>query len=205
MKFKFFPEDHRSLEILSRMATEIVTAARSIAELLGMPSSSYTAVAEHVHQNEATVADHFFALLTHMRTSFVSALPREDIYELAVLLHSSIQRLESTADLIAAYKLNRLSKRAAEQLEIVIRQSELTSKAMKNLGNLDKLEDYWLDMLRLGHRAANTQRQWLVEITESGRSHSLAQQRDIAEELLQSSKALNSISLAVGKILVKES
>ena len=117
-----------------------------------------------MHNHEAKSAELHFALLTHMRTSFVNPLPREDMYALSRYLNEAMEKLDAAAELVSLYKLDRLPKRAADQLEIISRQAELTVEAMRQLNNLDDLEDYWIEILRLAKRAERTHRVWVADM-----------------------------------------
>ncbi|MGC0238875.1 DUF47 domain-containing protein [Arthrobacter sp. SD76] len=135
------------------MAQQIVLAGGTLAEILGVPAAEHSRLVEDMHNHDAKCSELQFALLTHMRTSFVNPLPREDMYALSRYLNEAMEKMDAAAELVALYKLDRLPRRAADQLEIISRQAELTVDAMRRLDNLDDLEDYWIEILRLAKRA----------------------------------------------------
>ena len=149
MKLRLFPQEPAGLKLLAQLASQIVLATGTLSEILGAPASENARLVEDMHNHEAKSAELHFALLTHMRTSFVNPLPREDMYALSRYLNEAMEKLDAAADMVSLYKLDRLPKRAADQLEIISRQAELTVDAMRRLDNLDDLEDYWIEVLRL--------------------------------------------------------
>ena len=53
-----------------------------------------------MHNHEAKSAELHFALLTHMRTSFLNPLPREDMYTLSRFLNEAMEKLDAAAELV---------------------------------------------------------------------------------------------------------
>jgi uncharacterized protein len=205
VKLRLFPQEPAGLNLLSEMARQIVLATATMAELLGVPAAEHGKLVEDMHNHEAKSGELHFALLTHMRTSFVNPLPREDMYALSRYLNEAIEKLDAAAELVALYKLERLPKRAADQLEIIGRQAELTVDAMHRLNNLDDLEDYWIEILRLAKRAERSHRVWVADMIKDMKWAQYARNRDIANQLVEVTKDMRRVATQVGSIIVKES
>ena len=205
MKLRLFPQEPAGLNLLAQLASQIVLATGTLSEILGAPASENARLVEDMHNHEAKSAELHFALLTHMRTSFVNPLPREDMYALSRYLNEAMEKLDAAADMVSLYKLDRLPKRAADQLEIISRQAELTVDAMRRLDNLDDLEDYWIEVLRLSKRAERSHRVWVADMLNEMKSTRYARTRDIAEQLVDVARDLRKVATQVGSIIVKES
>jgi uncharacterized protein Yka (UPF0111/DUF47 family) len=205
VKLRLFPQEPAGLNLLAQLAGQIVLATGTLSEILGAPASENARLVEDMHNHEAKSAELHFALLTHMRTSFVNPLPREDMYALSRYLNEAMEKLDAAADMVSLYKLDRLPKRAADQLEIISRQAELTVDAMRRLDNLDDLEDYWIEVLRLSKRAERSHRVWVADMLNEMKSARYARTRDIAEQLVDVTRDLRKVATQVGSIIVKES
>jgi hypothetical protein len=205
VKLRLFPQEPAGLNLLSLMARQIVLATGTLAEILGVPVVEHGRLVEDMHNHEAKSAELHFALLTHMRTSFVNVLPREDMYALSRYLNEAMEKLDAAAEFVSLYKLERLPKRATEQLEIISRQAELTVEAMRQLNNLDDLEDYWIEILRLSKRAERTHRVWTADMVSDMKWATYTRNRDIANQLVEVTRDMRRIATQVGSIIVKES
>lgn len=205
MKLRFFPQETAGLDTLARMANHVLAGTHTLSELLGAGRADFPALAEAMRQHEGASTADFATLLTTMRTSFINPLPREDIYALGLLLNETSEILTGAAELIELYALDRVPPRAVDQLEILSRQAELTTAAMRALNDLDSLEDYWLEVLRLSKRAEHTHRVLVAELLEHHGTSSFTKYRTLADQFGVASRQMRAVATQVGRLIVKES
>ncbi|MCW1249207.1 nuclease PIN [Acaricomes phytoseiuli] len=204
MKFRLFPKERNGLKILSEMAGQLVSGVQLLSEMFGTSRSGYVPLAEQIHGHETHSTNLLYSLLTHIRSSFISPLPREDIYALSRVLHEAMGKLDAAAELLVIYRIDRIPRRATEQLEVIGRQAELTVTAMRALDDLDGLEDYWLEMIRLSQRAEHTHRKYLAELLDP-KPNSYLKHRELALQLVETTRDFRRLATQVGGIIVKES
>lgn len=205
MKFRLFPVETRGLELLQQLGTIVRQGVETLSELLGAPAEDQQGLIRELEQFEQQATDLHHAVLTHLRTSYVNPLPREDLYTFSRLLNDAVAELAGAGDLMVTTSAAGISRRAAEQLEMLGRQSEMTNEALGKLQHPDDLEDEWLQMIRLGRRARRTHRAWLGEISELSKASTILRHRAVAEQLLAAVDSLHALADHLGRVLVKES
>lgn len=205
MKLRLFPQETAGLQALARMAEQILAGTHTLAELLGAGRGDFAALTETLRRQDAASTADFAALLTRMRTSFINPLPREDLYALGRLLNETSEILTGAGEIIELYTLDRTPARISDQLEILSRQAELTTAAMRNLNDLDSLEDYWLEVLRLGKRADHTHRVLVAELLEAHSPATFTKSSTLAGQFAAASRQMRAVATQVGSIIVKES
>lgn len=205
MKFSFFPSETRGLELLCELASEVNGSVHLLSQMLGAVGADRPPLIQELADAEVRATDLHYAVLTHLRTSYVNPLPREDVYTFSRLLHEAVEHLNGAGDLIAQSGSAPLSVRAAEQLELIGRQAELTTEALSQLQRLDELEDSWLELVRISKRAHRTHRAWIGELGEMHKASTIIKHRSVAEAFLASIQSLRAVADHLGRVLVKES
>lgn len=205
MKFRLFPVETRGLGLLQQLGEIVRQGVETLSELLGAPAGDQQGLIRELEQFEQRATDLHHAVLTHLRTSYVNPLPREDLYTFSRLLNDAVAELAGAGDLMVTTSVAGISRRAAEQLEMLGRQSEMTNDALGKLQHPDDLEDAWLQMIRLGRRARRTHRAWLGEISELSKASTILRHRAVAEQLLAAVDSLHALADHLGRVLVKES
>jgi uncharacterized protein Yka (UPF0111/DUF47 family) len=205
VKFSLFPSETRGLELLLGLCAEVQNCIQILSQLLGAISEDRPDLTDELNRAETRATDLHYALLTHLRTSFVNPLPREDLYTFSRLLHEVVAGLCGAGELMGHPGVKWLSERAGEQLEILGRQAELTTAAIGELDRLDDLEDTWLQMVRTTKRAFRTHRTWMGELSDLQKASTVIKHRSVAEQLLGAANSLRAVADHLGRVLVKES
>jgi len=204
VKFQVFPSALRGIELLRALTATIRGSVESVAEMIGSPTTRSDRLRD-LASAEAEASDLLHAVMTHLRTSYVSPLPREDMYALSRFLHETMEHLRGTGELIMTVGSTPLSERSSEQLELISQLAELASDAVQRLNNLDDLEDHWLQMLQFSKRAARTHLVWGDEIANFSKASTIHRHQQVADQLMLAANTLRQFADHLGRVLVKES
>ncbi len=205
MKLRLFPQETAALELLADLAQQSVLAVQVLSEMFGAPREEHERIFEELMHIDRRATELQRSLLTQLRTSFVNPLPREDLLDLSEGLGAAMEHLVAVGEITLVNRLDRPAREASDQLEIVNRQAELTVGAMRGLGQLDDLEDYWIEMIRLAKRANHTHRLWGANAMRELSLSAYARSIEMARALLDAAHALKDVGANVGRIIVKES
>lgn len=205
MSPRLFPSESRSLELLTSMATVLRETIAATSYLLSADRHERKELLREQEARELKAGDLHYALLTHLRTSFVNPLPREDLYTFSRRLFSATTSMVGAGPLVAESDASQISERVPELLEILGRQTDLTKAALGGLGRLDALEDTWLDLLRLSTRANRTRRAWMLELATAQKIGTVVRQDVLSQDLGQVAQRLHDVTDHLGHVLVKES
>ncbi|GAA3054971.1 MULTISPECIES: hypothetical protein [Actinomycetes] len=195
----------QAVELLTDIGREVRTGVNLLSQLLGMPATDRRPLRDELIGLEGTAMDLHFNLMTHIRSVFLTPLPREDIYALSQLLNRTLEHVVAAGDLIIARENLVLPRQSSDQLETMGRQVDLTIDALARLDDFDHLEEYWIQIQRLTKQANRTHREWLISSDSAFQPNIALQQAQIASAMLQAVDSLRMVSTTAGSIIVRES
>lgn len=204
MALRIFPEDDRILDLLAEMSGQVTEAVRHLAELLGSPETAAAAL-DAIRACETRSTDLYFSVMTTLRSTFVLPLPRQDVYVLGRWLNRAAEEVLAVAEAHVAHQLDRPPSYATDQLSVISRMSELTTRAMHGLADLDGLDDYWHEMLRLGKQSERIYQLHMVHVLETHKPNQALRRERAVERFVGAARALVQVSTEVGRIVVAES
>lgn len=204
MALRIFPEDELVLDLLADMSGQVTEIVRLLSELLGSPELDAAAL-DAIREREARSTDLYFSVMTTVRSTFVIPIPRQDVYMLGHWLNRAAEELLAVAEAHAAYALTRPPSYATDQLSVIVRMSELTTRAMRDLGSLEGLDDYWYEMLRLGKQSDRIHQQHLAHLLENHKALAAMRREQVVQRFAAAAQALVRVSTEVGRIVVAES
>jgi uncharacterized protein Yka (UPF0111/DUF47 family) len=204
MALRIFPEDGLVLDLLADMSAQVTESVRLLAEMLGAPEAD-GATLDAVRECEARSTDLYFSVMTTVRSTFVIPIPRQDVYVLGHWLNKAAEELLALAEAHVAYGLSRPPSYATDQLAVIVRMSELTTRAMRNLSSFEGLDDYWYEMLRLGKQSERIYHLHMAHLLENHKALAALRRERAVERFAAAARALTRVSTEVGRIVVAES
>ncbi|WP_150461112.1 DUF47 domain-containing protein [Nesterenkonia ebinurensis] len=196
---------HQSATLLTDIAREVRAGVNMLAQLLGTPAGERATHREELLGLEGRVMDLHFNLMTHIRSVFLTPLPRQDIYAISQQLNRTMEHVVAAGDLILRRKSLQLPAEAADLIEALARQVELTDAAMSRLDDFDHLENYWAQLQRLSKQANRTHRDWVISTDSAFQPNIAQQQAQLADQILAAVHSQRKVAVICGSIIVRES
>lgn len=195
----------QAAELLTNTAREVRSGVQLLAQLLGAPEAERGALREELLTLEGNAMNLHFNVMTHMRSVFLTPLPRQDIYSLSQQLNRTMEHVVAAGDFLISRNRLKLSPQSSEQVETLTRQVDLTIGALSRLDDFDQLEDFWIQMQRLAKQANRTHREWIISTDGAFQPNIALQQTQVAEALLSAVEAQRTVAITAGSIIVRES
>lgn len=197
--------DMASLEHLAALSGSLAAAVDRVAQLMGSTSQQSTELETALNAIDADATARHMALLTSLRSSFISPLPRQDLYQFSDGLNHAVERVCNAGLLIRATEQYRLPGPAMDLLEILGRQAELFTEATGQFRDLDALEETWIQMQRASKRADRILTTWVGGMTGDLLQRTYHHQREVAHVLEGAVESLRDLVSHLGRVLVRES
>jgi uncharacterized protein len=197
--------DTASLEHLAALADGLAAAVDQVAQLMGASTSTAAEVEVELGGIDTDASARHMALLTSLRSAFITPLPRQDLYLLADGLNNAVERVCNAGILILTTEQYRLPAEAMDILENLGRQAELLKDAMGQFRDFDALEETWIQLQRNAKRAERVMTQWVSGMTDDLMQRNYNRQREAAHAVDAAIVAVRQITVLVGSILVRES
>ncbi|MFC7401463.1 hypothetical protein [Citricoccus sp. GCM10030269] len=197
--------DTASLEHLAALAESLGSALDHVAQLMGASPTTAAEVEAKLAGLDSESTSRHMALLTSLRSSFITPLPRQDLYAVADGLNNAVQKVCNAGLLIIATEQFRLPSEAMDILENLGRQAELLQEATSQFRSFDELEETWIQLQRNSKRAERFMTQWVAGMTGDLLQRSYNRQRESAHAIEAVIVAVRQITVHVGSILVQES
>ncbi len=197
--------DQASLEHLAALADDLRSAVDRVAQLLGSTSGQSADLEAELAAIDADATARHMALLTSLRSAFITPLPRQDLYQFSDGLNQAVERVCNAGLLIRATDQYRLPAPAMDLLEILGRQAELFREATGQSRDLDELEETWIQLQRASKRADRILTDWIIGMTADLLQRTYQHQREIAHALDGAVDALRQLVSHLGRVLVRES
>ena len=201
-----FPHENTSLRSLAELSSKVADASSLLSEMVGSNGvDSYDEIFEAMVEHEAETQDLFIQTMTHVRSTFVSPVPREDLYSLANSLLAATERLTSAGHVLSLHSIDRFTSHATTLLDIIQRQAVLTTAILPRVEEVKSLDQYWMDMLRISRQATRTSEAYVAEILATYKSDRYLKTREFVVELKAAAQAMREVSTQIGRIIVQES
>ena len=176
-----------------------------VAQMLGSTTGQSADLEVALNSIDADATSRHMALMTSLRSAFISPLPRQDLYQFSDLLNRAVEQVCNAGLLIRATEQFRLPAPAMDLLEILGRQAELFTAATGQFRDLDAVEETWIQMQRACKRSDRILTTWISGMSGDLLQRTYHQQREVAHSLESTVDTLRDLVSHLGRVLVRES
>ena len=204
VKLRFTPRTDEFYELFAASGRNALEAARLVERRFReYPNSSVTQ--EDVKRVE-TEGDAFTRdLINLLNTQYVTPFDREDIYGLATELDDVVDYLEEASDLLGLYGVDRATRHAVEQCEIIVAAVEQLCAALSGLKALRGIEASLVELKRLEDDGDRVVRDAIAALFRDERIDPLIviRWKDIYEALEKALDACETAAHVLANVVVK--
>ena len=207
MGFRLTPQENSFYDLFAKSASYLVDGSRELTTILGAPISEREAIAARMREIEHQADEATHEIIRKVNSSFITPFDREDIHGLAATLDDCMDLMDAAVDLIVLYRIGELPAGVSEQVEVLVRMSQLTADAMPRLRSMKDLSEYWIEINRLENQADQCYRRLLAELFngEATDAITIMKHKEVIEELEAAADAFEQVAHKVESIAVKES
>jgi uncharacterized protein len=206
VRLRLTPQETSFYEMFTTSASNLVTGAKLLTELLGAEPSARPEIAERMRAAEHAGDDATHAIFRQLNLSFITPFDREDIYRLASTLDDVMDAMEAAVDLVVLYQIDELPAGLVDQVEVLERAAELTAEAMPRLRTMKHLTEYWIEINRLENQADQVYRRLLAHLF-SGQydTVTILKLKEVVDQLEAAADGFEHVANTIETIAVKES
>lgn len=197
--------DTASLEHLAALAQGLRDAVDRVAQVMAASSAHSGDADDELTRIDTEATARHMALLTSLRSAFITPLPRQDLYVLADAMNHTVEKVCNAGDFIITTGQYRFPSESLDILELLGRQADLCRDATGQFRDLDELEETWIQLQRMSKQAERLMTRWIAGMTGDLMQRDYNRQRATAHALEGAMVSMRHITVRLGSILVRES
>lgn len=202
---RLFSADESGAAHVRTLAKLLVESVDLVTQMFGASPETGTDLDAQLDNINARASKNQATMLTALRSSYLTPLPREDLYLLGTWINRAIEAVSITGTIIHATRQYRLPARVGDVLEILTRQADLVLSATEQLTQADDLESTWMHLERLTHQAQRALATWRLADADELLARHYYRQQEVARSLESTFMTLREFSTQLGRILVRDS
>lgn len=202
---RLFSADESGAAHVRTLAKLLVESVDLVTQMFGASPETGTELDAQLDNLNARASRTQITMLTALRSTYLTSLPREDLYLLGTWINRAVEAVSITGTIIHATRQYRLPTRAGDVLEILTRQADLVLDASSQLTQPDALESTWMHLERLTHQAQRALVTWRLADADELLARHYYRQQEVARSLEATFMTIREFSTQLGRILVRDS
>ena len=202
---RLFSADESGASQVRTLAQLLVESVDLVTQMFGASPETGTELDAQLDNLNANASKCTSTMLTALRSSYLTPIPREDLYLLGTWINRAVEAVAITGTIIHATRQYRLPSRVGDVLEVLTRQADLVLGATEQLTQLDALESTWMHLERLTHQAQRALVTWRLTDADELLARHYYRQQEVARSLESTFMTIREFSTQLGRILVRDS
>lgn len=202
---RLFSADESGAAHVRTLAKLLVESVDLVTQMFGASPESGAELDAQLDNLNARASKAQTSMLTALRSTYLTPLPRQDLYLLGTWINRAVEAVTITGTIIHATRQYRLPARAGDVLEILTRQADLVTEISAQLGQPDDMESTWMHLERLTHQAQRALVTWRLTDADELLARHYYRQQEVARSLEATFLTIREFSTQLGRILVRDS
>jgi predicted phosphate transport protein (TIGR00153 family) len=165
---RLLPKETKFFDMFEQMSSNLILGATAISDLLREFKDTPTHV-KKIKDIEHAGDDITHAVFVKLNSTFITPFDREDIHLLASSLDDVLDFINAAADRIMLYKITNAPPAAFEIAQIIVKQAEALSRAVRNLEKLKDVLPHCVEVNRLENEADRLCREAIGKLFDTER------------------------------------
>ena len=202
---RLFSADESGAAHVRTLAKLLVESVDLVTQMFGASPESGAELDAQLDNLNARASKAQTSMLTALRSTYLTPLPRQDLYLLGTWINRAVEAVTITGTIIHATRQYRLPARAGDVLEILTRQADLVTEISAQLGQPDDMESTWMHLERLTHQAQRALVTWRLTDADELLARHYYRQQEVARSLEATFLTIREFSTQLVRILVRDS
>ena len=200
---RLVPREAKFFDMFADMSSNLQEGARVLAETL-RTSEAIPVKVQRIKELEHRGDDMTHAVITKLNQTFITPFDREDIHKLASSLDDVLDYINAAGDRLILYKINKIPPAAADLADIVVKQCEQLSEAVKHLEKHDNVLDYCVEVNRLENEADHVARTAIAKLFDDEKNPiALIKLKELYEVLEMATDKAEDVANVLESVVVK--
>jgi len=204
-RFRLIPREERFFTDLSAMADAIAEGAAVFEAILASDPPALARAGE-VQAIEHRCDDFTHAIVERLNRTFVTPIDREDIHALADSLDDVMDAIDSAADSLSLFKIDRVRPEARQQAVLIRRSVEQLRLALTSLERQEGAREAVHEAKRLEHEADAVHRSAISRLFgEETDAITIIKWKEIFDFLEHAVDCCDKVAVVIEGVVVKHS
>ena len=160
---RLVPRDTKFFDMFAEMSANLQEGARVMAEVLHTGEAVAVKV-QRIKELEHRGDDMTHAVITKLNQTVITPFDRADIHKLASSLDDVLDHINGAADRLVLYKITRIPPASAQLADVLVKQCEQLSEALKKLEKHDDALECCGEIGRLENEADHVLRTAIAKL-----------------------------------------